>query len=47
MPTQTLPDLRVIQATHIATGNVASITPPSRPAHALAYTLIHLEEAYT
>ena len=47
MLTQTLPDLREIQTTYDANGNVASITPPSRPAHAFTYTPIDLESTYT
>jgi RHS repeat-associated protein len=45
--TQTLPDGRVIQTTYDANGNVASISPPSRPAHGFGYTPINLEDSYT
>jgi RHS repeat-associated protein len=37
----------VIQTTYDANGNVASITPPSRPAHSFDYTPIDLESSYT
>jgi len=45
--TQTLPDGRVIQTIYDANGNIASITPPSRPAHTFDYTPIDLEASYT
>jgi RHS repeat-associated protein len=37
----------VIQTTYDANGNVASITPPSRPAHRFGYTPVDLEDTYT
>jgi len=45
--TQTLPDGRVIQTTYDANGNVAALTPPSRPAHTFDYTPVDLERQYT
>jgi uncharacterized protein RhaS with RHS repeats len=38
---------RVIQTTYDENGNVASITPPSRPAHTFDYTPIDLEATCT
>jgi RHS repeat-associated protein len=43
---QTLPDLREIQYSYDANGNVSSITPPGRPAHGFTYTPVDLESAY-
>ncbi|HSB77198.1 MAG TPA: hypothetical protein VLM91_00315 [Candidatus Methylomirabilis sp.] len=37
----------MIYTTYVAIGNVASTTPPSRPAHIFAYTPMDLEAAYT
>ncbi|HEX2203893.1 MAG TPA: RHS repeat-associated core domain-containing protein [Longimicrobium sp.] len=44
---QRLPDGREIAYGYDAGGNLASVTPPSRPAHALAYTPLDREGAYT
>ncbi len=44
---QILPDLREIVSTYDAEGNVASITPPGRPAHTFEYTPVNLESVYT
>ena len=44
---QILPDLREINFTYDANGNVASITPPGRPAHVFNYTSVDLESQYT
>ena len=43
---QTLPDLREIRLSYDATGNLASVTPPGRPAHTFSYSPVDLEEAY-
>ena len=40
---QILPDLREINFTYDANGNVASITPPGRPLHGFDYTNVDLE----
>ena len=45
--TQTLPDGRVIQTTYDANGNVASLTPPARSAHAFDYTPVDLERQHS
>lgn len=44
---QILPDMREIGFDYDANGNVTSITPPTRPAHAFDYTPIDQVEAYT
>ena len=44
---QTLPDGQEILSTYDANGNLTSLTPPGRPAHALAYTPVDLTEEYT
>ena len=44
---QILPDLREINFTYDANGNVASITPPGRPLHGFDYTNVDLENEYT
>jgi RHS repeat-associated protein len=44
--TQTLPDSRVVRFSY-PSGNVTSITPPGRPAHAFGHTPIDLPETYT
>jgi YD repeat-containing protein len=41
-----LPDLRTIGYTYDGNGNVTSITPPGRPAHAFSYTPVDLESDY-
>src|SRR5205807_2398252 len=43
----TLPDTRTIGYAYDGNGNVTSITPPGRPAHAFAYTPVDLEQNYT
>ncbi len=45
--TQILPDLREIHTTYDANGNVASITPPTKPGHLFDYTPVDLEASYT
>jgi YD repeat-containing protein len=45
--TQALPDLREIRTAYDGNGSVASITPPSRPAHTFDYTPVDLEVSYT
>ena len=45
--TETRPDGAVIAYRYDASGNPASVTPPGQPAHALGYTPIDLETAYT
>ncbi len=47
MTTQIHADLREIRATDDANGNVASITPPTRPLHLFDYTPVDLEARYT
>jgi YD repeat-containing protein len=44
--TQTLPDLRTIGYAYDGNGNVTSIMPPGKPAHAFSYTPIDLESNY-
>jgi len=44
---QTLPDSREIRYRYDANSNVASITPPSRPAHDFDYTEVDLQQQYT
>ena len=41
-----LPDGRQIRYSYDSAGNVTSITPPGRPAHAFTYTPVDLEEDY-
>jgi RHS repeat-associated protein len=41
-----LPDLRTIGYAYDGNGNVTSITPPGKPAHAFSYTPIDLESNY-
>ena len=43
---QTLPDLREIDFSYDANGNVTSITPPGQPAHFFDYTAVNLTETY-
>jgi len=45
--TQRLPDLREIGFAYDANGNVTSLTPPGRPAHAFSYTPVDLTSTYT
>jgi YD repeat-containing protein len=45
--TQTLSDSREIGFTYDANGNVATITPPGRPAHIFHYTKVDLLRDYT
>jgi YD repeat-containing protein len=42
-----LPGGRVVQFGYDSSGNLTSLTPPSRPAHAFAYTTIDLDSVYT
>lgn len=44
---KTLADGRVILVSYDADGNVTTITPPGRPAHAFAYNAVNLETDYT
>ena len=44
---QTLPDLNVIASGYDPNGNVASVTPPGRPAHMFAYTSADRERDYS
>ena len=44
---QKLPDNREIRYSYDANSNVASITPPSRPAHGFDYTEVDLQKQYT
>ncbi|KAB2965485.1 MAG: hypothetical protein F9K16_01750, partial [Thermoanaerobaculia bacterium] len=44
---QILPDLREIGFTYDANGNVTTVTPPTRPAHAFDYTVVDQVELYT
>ncbi|WP_337288533.1 RHS repeat-associated core domain-containing protein [Candidatus Methylomirabilis sp.] len=45
--TQILPDGRVILSSYDLNGNLTSLTPPSRPAHAFDYTPVDLEQQYS
>jgi RHS repeat-associated protein len=43
---QILPDLREIQFSYDSNGNITSVTPPSRPAHAFTFTPANLLGGY-
>ncbi|MBY0279732.1 RHS repeat protein [Candidatus Binatia bacterium] len=44
--TQVLPDANQVGFTYDANGNLATLTPPGRPAHGFEYTPIDLEQKY-
>jgi RHS repeat-associated protein len=44
--TQTLPDGRIVGLGYDGNGNVTSVTPPGRPAHAFSYNAVDLETQY-